>query len=65
MLQKNYHFLFPQTYFGSLENIDEALESDEIDELEINPWVLMLETNSPIQIQQKIGVFIHWSEHSG
>jgi hypothetical protein len=60
MLQKNHHFLFPETYFGSLEKME---EEDKVDEC-IHPWILILEQNDLNQFQQKIGLFIHWSEYS-
>lgn len=59
MLQKNHHFLFPQTYFGS----HEQMESDFFDEDQtdvIEPWILILENDPTNQFQQKIGLFIHW-----
>jgi len=59
MLQKNHHFLFPHTFFGSLSNFDEELSEDDLEEVS-NPWVLILETDKPVPLQPKIGLFIHW-----
>ncbi len=47
MLQKNHHFLFPQTYFGSIENFEDELFVDEdVEEIEEEsgaPLILLLE----------------------
>ena len=68
MLEKNHHFLFPQTYFGSIENLEDALfedeEDDEEDEVSHVPWVLVLEPKKLSQFDTKIGLYIHWVDHS-
>jgi len=56
MQQKNQHFLFGQTYFGAFED-EEEIDGEE--EISAVPWVLILEPN---EMQQKIGLFLHWME---
>lgn len=64
MLQKNHHFLFPETYFGSLADFEEELFGDEQEFAENSePWILVLEPKSPLHFQQKIGLFIHWTDY--
>ena len=66
MLQKNHHFLFPQTYFGSIESIEDVLfedeEEDEVEEVSIShvPWVLVLESDKMNPLDTKIGLYLHW-----
>jgi hypothetical protein len=63
MLQKNHHFLFPQVYFGPIENFEEEFFSDEEDEEEeIShvPWVLILESDKNAEPAVKSGLYIHW-----
>lgn len=69
MLQKNHHFLFPQIYFGSLENLQEDLElefdDDEFDDYEESfPWSIIFDPEHSQLAQQKIGLFIHWVDRS-
>jgi hypothetical protein len=67
MLQKNHHFLFPQTYFGSFEDIEDALfdeEDDEEEDVSHVPWVLILEPDKMNQYDTKIGLYIHWIDHT-
>jgi len=64
MLQKNHHFLFPQTFFGSLESLEEQLTNEEDLDLN-NPWILILESDQTQYFQQKIELFIHWSDDLG
>ncbi len=66
MLQKNHHFLFPQTYFGSIEDFEEELfeaTEDEEEEFSHVPWILILESNKPLHSDIKIGLFIHWVDY--
>lgn len=59
MLQKNHHFLFPQTFFGSLSHFDEDLSEDDLEDVD-NPWILNLEPEKSVPFQPKIGLFLHW-----
>jgi hypothetical protein len=66
MLQKNHHFLFPETYFGSFADFEDELFGDEEDLVQTSdPWILNLETDTHRLFQQKIGLFIHWTDHFG
>lgn len=64
MLQKNHHFLFPETFFGSFANFEDECFEDDVDtEIDVsNPWVLVLGSDKTDHFQQKIGLFIHWNE---
>lgn len=66
MLQKNHHFLFAQIYFGSFEDLEENWTNAEENEIDLNdPWILVLGANETNHFQQKIGLFINWSDHLG
>lgn len=58
MRQLNLTYFFAQTYFGSLDQIEDDEESDI--ELQIEPWVLALQQNPANRFQQNIGVFLAW-----
>ncbi len=69
MLQKNHHFLFPQTYFGAIEgpieNIeDELFDEDEEESTSHVPWILVLEPDKMNLLEPKIGLYIHWIDHT-
>jgi hypothetical protein len=61
MLQNNYHFLFPQIFFGSIEDLDESSDLDD-EEMEIeDSYTLLFDTNLPNNAHKKIGLHIDWS----
>jgi hypothetical protein len=68
MLQKNHHFLFPQTYFGPIEGPIETIEDaffEEEEEEETTshvPWTLVLEPDKMNPFEPKIGLYIHWGD---
>ncbi|MDE3045284.1 MAG: hypothetical protein KGJ02_01375 [Verrucomicrobiota bacterium] len=63
MLQKNHHFLFPETFFGSLPTFDDDLSASDPIEIDLNhPWVLVLDADKTDLLQQKTGLFIHWND---
>jgi hypothetical protein len=66
MLQKNHHFLFPQTYFGPIEDpIEDPFCEEEEEEEEATshvPWTLVLEPETMNPLQSKIGLYIHWGD---
>jgi hypothetical protein len=68
MLQKNHHFLFPQTYFGPIEPQEivffDDQEEDEEEEISHVPWVLVLESENSTQLDPKIGLYIQWIDQS-
>jgi hypothetical protein len=62
MLQNNHYFLFPQIYFGSLEDASELYDIED-NEMDIDQsCVLSFDPTLPYSSHQKIGLYIDWTE---
>jgi hypothetical protein len=61
MLQNNYHFLFPQIFFGSIEDLDESYDLDDEEMEAEDSYTLLFDTNLPNNVHRKIGLHIDWT----
>lgn len=62
MLQNNHYFLFPQIYFGSVEDASELCDNEE-EVMDIDQsCVLTFDSVLPNSFHQKIGLYIDWTE---